>query len=367
MKISIITFHFVNNFGGILQAYALQRFVSESFDTNCEVIDYRCPFIRFTDFVRLFPVTSSFPEILSGIKTMGKRFDRLKKFKSFSEQNFTLTKTYNSYGALKANPPVCDKYIAGSDQIWNSFLTMGVSDAYFLSFVSNIEDKIAYAPSFGTEGIGEKSKKKIKEKLKTFKYLSAREAFGKDWIYEMTGRCVDLLIDPTFLLNKSDWEIVAGKRRVEGEYILLYIMQQDMEVYEYAKQLKEKLGIKMVEISRYGYNPGFVDETIIDVGPQDFLALFRDAAFVCTNSFHGLAYAVIFEKDFCLVPCKRFRPRINHLLRLFNIVPPEESENWKCITPDYDRKAVSEIVAKEREKAIKYLTSSIYGKDEENE
>ena len=136
-------------------------------------------------------------------------------------------------------------------------------------------------------------------------------------------------------------------------------MQKDDEVYEYARKMKEKLGIKLVEISRYGYNPGFVDETLIDVGPREFLGLFRDAAYVCTNSFHGLAYSVIFEKDFCLIPCKRFTTRIDNMRKLLHIEANANLNEENSLTAVYDKEYVKSIIKGEREKAIRYLKEGI--------
>ena len=125
------------------------------------------------------------------------------------------------------------------------------------------------------------------------------------------------------------------------------------------RKIKEEMGIKLVEISRYGYNPGFVDETLIDVGPSEFLALFRDADYVCTNSYHGLAFSIIFEKQFCLIPCKRFRARINNLLDLLQIDVNNDGDDWESLTASYDRDFINEVIEKERNKSIEYLKNSI--------
>ena len=117
MKVGIITFHFVNNYGGAFQAYALQRAVSEEFSIECELVDYRNQFICFTDLIRLFPVTSNIKEIGAGVRSIGKRLERVRKFHKFIGENCCLSRTYRSYRRLKKNPPNCDKYIAGSGQI----------------------------------------------------------------------------------------------------------------------------------------------------------------------------------------------------------------------------------------------------------
>ena len=358
LKVSVVTFHFVNNFGGVLQAYALQKTISERFNAECEVIDYKNWFISFTDTVRLFPITSSLKEIIVGLKTMRLRFERIHMFRDFISSNCRLTKLYRNYVALIIDPPVADKYVCGSDQIWNPMLTMGVSRGYFLRFVADSNNRIAYAPSFGTDRIPKFFKTAIKKYLDGMGHLSIRERSGRELIGQLTGKQAEQLIDPTFLMDKCDWEKLGKNPRCGEEYILLYIMQRDMEVYEYARKIKEQMGIKLIEISRYGYNPGFVDECLINVGPAEFLGLFRDAKYVCTNSYHGLAFSIIFEKEFCLIPCKRFRARINNLLKLLHIETADDDNSKDRLTATYDKEYVRSTIASERQKAINYLKKS---------
>lgn len=359
LKVDIITFHFVNNFGGALQAYALQKTISECFGAECEVIDYKNWFITFTDTIRLLPITTNLKEIAAGFKTMGLRFERVRMFRDFVLRTCKLTRLYRNYLTLKFDPPVADKYVCGSDQIWNPILTMGVSRGYFLRFVAEKHNRIAYAPSFGTDRIPNLYKKIIKKYLKGIGYLSVRESSGQMMIRQLTGSRAEQLIDPIFLLEKWEWEKLGNNPRNGEDYILLYIMQRDMKVYEYARKIKEKLKVKLIEISRYGYNPGFVDECLINVGPAEFLGLFRDARYICTNSYHGLAYSIIFEKEFCLIPCKRFKARINNLLRLLRI---ETGNEYICegrLTAAYDKEFVKGTIVQEREKAIHYLRKCI--------
>lgn len=360
MRVGIITFHFVNNFGGALQAYALRRVVSERCGVEAEIIDYRNWFIRLTDRIRLLPISSDRQEILSGIRTMRQRVSRRNRFGHFTMDNNELSRKYLNHWQLNRTPPGDDKYICGSDQIWNPYLTMGVSTNYFLCFEKDPDNKIAYAPSFGTDGIGRMYERRIRRYLKGIGHLSVREKSGQKLIKEVTGLDAVRLIDPTFLLDKEQWSVIGRNPLKKKEpYILLYIMQRDMEVYEYVRKIKSQMGIKVVEISRYGYQPGFIDETLVDVGPAEFLGLFRDASFVCTNSYHGLAYSIIFEKDFFLMKCKRFRARINNMLDLLHIDISEGGTEWETLAAAYDKEYVKRVIDEEREKAVEYLKDSL--------
>lgn len=357
-KIGIITFHFVNNFGGALQAYALQKVVSDECDAQTYIIDYRNWFIRLTDRIRLFPISTNIKEIVSGIFTMGQRYGRRKKFGMFIIDNCNRTEKFSSSEQLKKKTPDMDMFICGSDQIWNPIITMGVTPAYFLDFVDESKKRIAYAPSFGTDGVAPKYQNKISRYVNKLDCLSVREMSGQSFLKEATGREAERLIDPTFLLDKEEWAKM-GKNDRKYKYILLYIMQRDKEVYEYAKKIKEEMGLPIVEISRYGFQPGFVDEVLVDVGPAEFLGLFRDAAYVCTNSYHGLAYSIIFEKEFCLIPCKRFTARINNLLDLLKIDTLDNSQSERSVYSErFDAKFVKDTIRREQEKAKAFLRES---------
>ena len=359
MKVGTITFHFVNNFGGALQAYALQKTIADECNASVEVIDYRNWFIRFTDTVRLFPVTTNLKELKSGLKTMRQRLGRVRRMKKFIRSNCRLSRRYNTGTALRRHVPNCDKFVCGSDQIWNPFLTCGLTGAYFLDFVKDGDKKISYAPSFGSNKLFSIQAKKIKRYLNDFGAVSVREHDGAVLVKMLTGRNSEQLIDPAFLLKREEWNEISIKPRIKGRYILLYIMQRDDNVYSYAKKIKEKLGIQLVEISRYGYKPDFVDVSLINIGPGEFIGLFQNADYVCTNSYHGLIFSLIFEKEFCQIPCKKFYLRINNLLKLLHINTSEVLNEGESLSACYNKQAVRETIAAEREKAVRYLKENI--------
>ena len=359
MRAGIVTFHFVNNFGGALQAYALCRAIEDSCNIECVVVDYRSRFIQFTDAVRLFPITTNPAELHSGMATMGERRGRMQRFDEFAKQNLELTSLYHSNAALMKTPPACDVLVCGSDQIWNPIITAGVDDVYYLGFAGDGIRKVAYAPSFGGVALRERQQRKVERLIRRLDALSAREPDGVARLQAITGTQVSQLIDPTFLLSADAWGEVACKPcDVPDEFILLYIMQRDESVYEHVAELKKAVGLSVVEISRYGYRPDFVDQTLIDVGPAEYLWLFQHASKVCTNSFHGLAFSAIFQKPLHLVPSKRFGNRIAAMLDLLG----KESELLRVdVRQQFTFEDVHTQVrlAEEREKSFEYLRQNI--------
>lgn len=359
MNAGIVTFHFVNNFGGALQTYALSRAIEGACGASCSVVDYRSRFIQFTDAVRLFPITTNPVELRSGMATMDERRGRVRKFDAFVRQNLELTSLYNSTASLAKNPPSCDVLVCGSDQIWNPIITAGVDDAYYLGFAGDGVRKVAYAPSFGGVTLRKRQQDKVERLVRRLDALSAREPDGVARLQAIAGTQVPQLIDPTFLLQADAWDAVARiPCDVPDEFILLYIMQRDQSVYEHVAELKKAVGLPVVEISRYGYRPDFVDQTLIDVGPAEYLWLFRHASKVCTNSFHGLAFSVIFQKPLHLVPSKRFGNRIAAMLDLLGKNGDlSQVDVRQPIT--FEDAGTQARLAEERERSFEYLRQNV--------
>lgn len=240
MKIGVITFHFVNNYGGILQTYALQKFLNSSLNEDTFVVDYRNRFICFTDTIRLLPITKNPKEIISGIKTISLRKIRRNKFSIFTNSYIPLSpRKYYSSRSLRTRKPSADFYICGSDQIWNPFISFGVCGAYFCDFEKESNKKISYAPSFGKTNFTSHPKNKIFKKISRLGAISVREEESVKMLSEQYNLLATQHIDPVFLLASEEWEFIAKQYSgdtLPEKYILLYMMQPDSRVYEYAKK-----------------------------------------------------------------------------------------------------------------------------------
>ena len=360
MNIGLITFHGSHNYGSVLQAYATQKLLEEKGD-HCEIINFRMK--SQLDYYSLY--TAKY-----GLLTLGQeilmlpehreRKRRSDKFEHFITKRFSLSgRALHTYKDLKEVSTKYDLYVTGSDQIWNPFLTGGVAGAYYCSFVKERNRKFAYAPSFGTDKISPRHKKKMESYIKELSAISVREKDSIQYMKEHIGREAVQLIDPVFLVSAAEWKKEAVK--IDGipeKYILLYIMQRDETVYSYAKKLKEQFHLPIIEISRYGYQPSFVDISLINIGPQEFLGLFLHATYVVSNSYHGLIFSIVFDKKLCLVPSKRFRSRINNLLALLDRKEHTLDEDDLLIS--FSDPTLRGCILKEREKSIHYLQENIW-------
>ncbi len=354
MKVGIITFHFANNFGGALQAYALRHFLETRLGAEARIIDYRHWFIRMTDFIRTFPVTSYAPCFLPWFGTIAERKRRTVKFRKFMEQEGHLTRCFLREGELKSIGSDFDMYICGSDQIWNPVITFGPVGAYYLDFAGEGRRRISYAVSTGGAGT---HREKMIRLMRGLDSISIREEVG--WVEEVFPGKVQLHMDPVFLLDRAEWEEIATPPAQKGKYILSYMMQQDYAAYyQVVEKLKQRLGCKVYDISRYGYRPTCVDEALVDVGPREFLGLFQSADHVCTNSFHGLAFALIFGKAVSFIPMKRFSSRIDGLCRLLGL-SMEPAEDGAYFEVKFVERDLQEKISFERSRSLEYFRKNM--------
>ena len=352
LKTGIITFHFVNNYGGALQAYALRRYVSEHFCEDTELIDYRHWFIRLTDAVRMAPLTLNFRYYGPWMRAFGKMRRRRGKFAGFMKKWGNLSDRVDFEGGLRRLNGRYRLMICGSDQIWNPLLTCGLAKPYFLAFPMEHCRRISYAASVGGSV---RNREKMLDYIRRLDSVSIRE--GTEWL-ESAVQGVEHHIDPTMLLTQDEWKDIAATPETRDGYILTYFMQKNEGAYATVAQIKRETGLKVYDISRYGYQPECVDKCLVDVGPEDFVGLFAGARHVCTNSFHGLVFALIFNKTVDYIPISRFGGRIEYLCALLDIkkTPVGDGAYYHM---EYDPARKDAIVDAERQKTHSYLEKGI--------
>lgn len=316
MNIKTITCHHVYNYGASLQAYALQHYL-ESLGNCVEIIDFVPWFhsIRYNPFyvpkngkistiVRFLPFMKYvLPPLKSYKMGMFKTWGRKKAFDKFEKDYYCLTSyRYKSVEELKANPPTCDVYVAGSDQIWNTYYENGKEPAYYLDFGDNKIKRISYAASLATSKIKEGYDSFVKEKVERFDAVSVREKTGAYLLKELGIKNVHVVLDPVFLLEKEDWVKMAHNGYTynlkPNSYILVYdFLSNDNQMISFVKSYARKYNLQVVSIND-SLVLKYADLNINDAGPLEFLSLIKNAACVIANSFHATAFSVIFEKDF---------------------------------------------------------------------
>lgn len=274
MNVEIITI-ISNNYGNRLQNYALQEFLIKE---GVHVVTSRTdaphhPFLRKIKF-RLCELRGQTAEDLF------LRFDRNIIWK-------------DDYFSQTYNDPKIDFYIAGSDQIWNPFFKFN-SEREFLTFTDK-KKRIAYAASIGLKQLPNQFHKSYRRYLNGFPVISVREKSAADIIYRLTKRRVPVVVDPTMLLSKENWIKVAKKSRLQPKtnYLLKYFLGKKKFAYDtYIERLCQKYNWTVVDLSQR------TDRIPLRIGPAEFLGLIAHSSYICTDSFHGIIFSILFEKSF---------------------------------------------------------------------
>ena len=358
MRVGIITCHRAFNYGAVLQAYALQRFISNN-GHQVQVIDYTPKYIRKSYNKSL--LTRLVRPILRhhDFKTSNKVFGE------FLNKNVSLTpKRYYTYEELKNDPPDLECFIAGSDQIWNCNLENGKDDAFFLKFIDNDKIKMSYAASIAMDKIPNDQKDRFKNNLKEFNYISVREKTAVKLLKEIGIKNVERVLDPVYLLERSQWDELADKSSLElnkEKYILAYGFKRQENLYKYARELATKKGYKLYSINT-NFEDNFldVDEYYYNATPNDFVNLVRNAQEVVTNSFHGLSFSIIYNK-----PVHQFKKSGNENSRMTDLLEELKmsdrlvNTNNEIIDKKINYSETNEIVQANRSKSIEFLNKSI--------
>lgn len=319
----IITCHDVYNYGAALQAYALQSHL-EKLALDVKIIDYKAPYLSPLFDFKSVPERFKKNPILNFLfkcylfKIYIPAIPKYFRYKKFNRKFLNLTnKSYKDNQSLKSLQ-ARDMYFCGSDQIWNSYnYPCGKDPAFFLDFAPQNSAKFSYAASFGTDKIDENYIGFIRDMLSHFDAISVREESGKQILNRIGVKDVELVSDPVFLLNENEWQDLSTKRKSLKPYVLVYAFDNR----EKAKNIALKIAkIENLDIKNFGFN-----ENVYSSGPKEFLNLIKNAEVIVTNSFHAIAFSLIFKKQFIVV--NRTEKGLSE--RLDNILKISDLENRK--------------------------------------
>lgn len=321
MKVGILTFHFTDNVGSALQAYALQQRV-RSLGMDCEIINYQkqgWKQQRYNTYLPHFQKMFGKKIGKIGFLCFKPIFEaRLNKFKKFQNQHLNYNnKMIVSKSELTSLLDTYDKFIVGSDQIWN-LDNIKVDGTYFLDFVSDKNKKVAYAASLGVAELKPEHKQTVAKWLNDFLFerISVREEQGAKIIGKLLGKAPMLVLDPTLLLSQSDWSNVALIPKYKG-YIFLYLRTISPTIAAFAEKLSIDTGLPIVQVTgvRRRTKTG---RRVKNPDPAQWLGYMLNADYIITNSFHGIAFSINFNKQFFVEPLKGDQDTTNS--RIMNIL-----------------------------------------------
>jgi hypothetical protein len=318
MKIGILTYHRSHNFGALLQAYALKTYVS-SLGHDVEFIDYWPKYHEdmyalwsWNNFMHI-SIKNKVKMLLRFFLTFPRKQKRRKLFFDFIDKYIS--------SKNRKNNEFYDLVIYGSDQIWRyqqhpSY--KGYNEVYFGSDIIKAKRRIAFSASMGNINQDKETVMFLERVLKNFDALSVREINLQDVIQPLTSLNVYHTLDPVFLLNKEQWNNLCTPRQIAGNYILLYNFQSDNIIASnIAKKLSKLKGLPVI-ILRRDVKLVARNNTKDIVGPGEFISLIKHADMVVSSSFHGLAFSIIFEKEF-YVTQNRNMERVKSLLKIIGL------------------------------------------------
>ena len=343
-KIATLTFNRANNYGAMLQCYALKTTLN-LLGARTSVINYKPRARKLT--LREFIKRTLFMPWLIYVNN---------QFEAFRKP-YLMDMPFVKRTHLPDLNDKFDLFIAGSDQVWN--MDGGSKDAsYLLDFVNSDFKKYSYSASMGKTEINLEEKEILARYLKLFQVISVRESSAVPLAKELSGKeDVRADIDPTLLLSKEAWRKTAVMPK-EKDFILLYLMSNNSAIIGFARDLARKTGLKLIMLSTSPVP--YKGVKVICPTPQEWLGYFLNAKYIVTNSFHGLAFSINFNKDFfvdLLPPPSKVNSRLENLLDLTNLRSRLISAGANFDTPAPDWAEVNAKLAAEKEKSLSYLRS----------
>ena len=371
-KLAIVTLYKKNrNYGGLLQAHAMQKLFSEG-SAEAELISYIPQKNNYIySRIRNLGVCKTLKIAAHKIQTklyMVMHRDvrrkiqiRNKKFEAF-EQSIPHSRDYTD-ATIEECKDKYDIFVCGSDQVWNPALW---NDVYFLAFAPRHSIKVSYGASIARERLTPAEIRYMQQRLKSYTVISVRESNAKNLVEALTDRSVQVVLDPTLMLNQTYWTQYAQRPKAcPKEYVFSFFLGQDNKnimrsIYEECR--KKEIVVVTIPHLQTGYKKSdiqYSDLQLYDVGVSEWLYLMEHANYIFTDSFHGVAFSINFNKQFsCFGKNKegdRYseNSRLNSLLSMLDLTTQMQNENIICNHIDYDK--VNDKLERLREQSYDFI------------
>lgn len=388
-KIAIITAYYKNyNYGGLLQAYALQT-VLNKLGAKAETLSYKAnggwkiylknliailksnilkP-LGWKIIVELIVAYLKYPFQTSFMNEYTDELEKRKKlFDEFMEKDIVHSEVYD-HNTVKQCVDYYDCFITGSDQV---FHPSKYDDSYFLAFVPDEKPKYSYAASVGKSFLSKKEIEYMKKYLERFQGISVREDSAKKTFDSVMEKDIKVLLDPTLLLDKDEWCCKEREVQIGTPYMLVYLLGSRKENFELIQKCADILHLPIVYLPSPGKTYGredkmFGDIHLFDAGPKEFLYLIHNADFICTDSFHGTVFSVLYEKQFLAFKRNKdsdkrsMNDRIYTLLKQLKLsdrIASANSINYQVVEKIHFEE-VKECLNKIRKNSVEYLENIV--------
>lgn len=312
-KVAIISSYYQNwNMGGLLQAYALNKTVSR--------LGYAAEHVRlcYAEPAENGSMSKKVRTVLTRHRVSSVLIERFFCLAQHEAKNRRQFHRFHD-GYISASAGCCDAltakklnkhydvFVTGSDQIWNpQFWSDRLLGVFGLAFADKEKRTVSYAASIGSEQSAVGKEEVFREILEGLDFISVREAAAKNFLQPLTEKEVKVVLDPTLLMERKEWEIIAAKPQTENPYIFAYFLE---EQEPHTKQLQHIAELKGLPVHCFSTDDCYVrpetDKSVKGIGPREFVSYIKNAEMVVTNSFHGMVFSVIFNKPFWVM--KRYK------------------------------------------------------------
>lgn len=363
MKQVLIVTKIGKNYGALLQAYALKKSF-ENRGCSVSVLNYCLESTMRT--YELYPKITgwaSFIRFLKAFRVRKETEKSVQQFFQFRKERLDLTREYKNFAELEVDAPDADIYVTGSDQVWNPRINF--DRAYYLQFGREDAVRASYAASIGLSQIPEEYEKELMDRIRQIPFRSVRENTAQN-ILQHHGISSSVHIDPTILLDKNDYDLLAVLPSVQKPYVLLYLLIMPDNIKEYLDELRRLYpNFVFVNIPGNTYTKPLGDIQVRDIGPCEFLGLIRNAEAVLTTSFHGTVFSMIYQKQFMSVLPRGTGSRISGLLESLDLEKriAFEGDDVKRMWDTIDYGKVGERIQILRQTAFNYIDSIVAGNE----
>ena len=330
-KIGILTFHYKDNFGALLQCYAFQEYlISKGYDV--EVINFKPkkhPIIKLASLIKNQLIyifrNFKFAHLSIYVKQFTALFSQTINFNQFRKNHLNISELFD---ANKKNHDlnIYDYVITGSDQIWNSI--EGYYNAYFLiPFINFNGKRFSYAACRGIKEVNKKDVSLIKKALENYNWVGVRDNQTQEFVQANSDQLADVVCDPSMLISYKDF--ITLDSPVNFKYIFVYILGAEINGghINVIRNIKSSTGNLKVVVSYLTHkNPNYfewADVHLYDSSPIDWMNLIKHSEYFYTDSFHGVLFASKFEKRFLA-----FYAEKNRASRLLDIAERLDLSNY---------------------------------------
>jgi hypothetical protein len=345
MKIGILTFHHIDNYGATLQAYALHKFLKQQ-GYDVEIIDYR-PYKAIKYYTkRLIPIDKNFHLNEGAFGNIARAW----KMRQFLHTQIKLSqKKYYSQEGLEYLSDKYDVVICGSDQIWCLDSFRGFDASYFLDFVSEkTTRRISYAASFGNSTSLKNHKEEICNLIEKFQTILVRDSNSKNIINTECNVDAIRVLDPTFLIKYDD---IISPVKIKDNYLLIYKSSDLSPAQEkFVKLIAEVKKIKIISVGKYNK---IAHTNFVGASPKEWVSLFNQASYIVTNTYHGTIFAIISQKLFTVFGLETKKQKTTDLLGILDL-------NSRMVTSTVELEAIDKQLSDiDYESTSKILSTKI--------